>query len=302
MRRLCGLLALVLCGLGLLVLPAPTAPLAAADLPQARIFRLERTGTPPSWLFGTMHVSDPAVVRLPPEAKAAFAASDRVVGELDLGDGGLFAAFTGMLLPEDQSLADLLPSGLYERVLAGLEAFGIPAAMANRFRPWAAAILLGYDEAELERARLGLPALDEWLQEEARRQGKAVIGLETVDEQLAIFRDLPLEWQIELLEAALDHPELMGFGDGTLKELYLAGDHVGLWRFYQDMSEDFDSAFFSHFEAVAIRARNHRMAERLAPILAEGGAFVAVGALHLPGPEGLFVLLQEAGYRIVPLP
>jgi hypothetical protein len=63
-----------------------------------------------------------------------------------------------------------------------------------------------------------------------------------------------------------------------------------------------DTEFTRYFTQTAIVDRNLRMAERLEPILEQGGVFVAVGALHLPGPDGLFELLRAQGYRISALP
>ena len=40
------------------------------------------------------------------------------------------------------------------------------------------------------------------------------------------------------------------------------------------------------------------MAQRLAPMLEDGNAFVAVGALHLPGNEGLVQLLRDSDYTV----
>ena len=40
------------------------------------------------------------------------------------------------------------------------------------------------------------------------------------------------------------------------------------------------------------------MAERAAPILAGGNVFIAVGALHLPGNEGLIELLRKQGFTL----
>ena len=45
-------------------------------------------------------------------------------------------------------------------------------------------------------------------------------------------------------------------------------------------------------------SRNKTMAESAEPILAKGNAFIAVGALHLPGPDGLIELLRKAGYTV----
>ena len=40
------------------------------------------------------------------------------------------------------------------------------------------------------------------------------------------------------------------------------------------------------------------MVERILPYLERGGAFVAVGALHLPGDDGILSLLEKRGIRV----
>jgi hypothetical protein len=47
-----------------------------------------------------------------------------------------------------------------------------------------------------------------------------------------------------------------------------------------------------------LRQRNLLMLERMQLRLKEGNAFIAVGAMHLPGEEGLLQLLRRAGYRV----
>ena len=59
-----------------------------------------------------------------------------------------------------------------------------------------------------------------------------------------------------------------------------------------------DADAYSDFEQRIIIDRNHRMAERALPILADGNAFIAVGALHLPGKEGLVELFRQAGFTV----
>jgi uncharacterized protein len=50
-----------------------------------------------------------------------------------------------------------------------------------------------------------------------------------------------------------------------------------------------------------ITVRNRHMAERAEATLNAGNAFMAVGALHLPGPEGLVSLLQQKGFTVTPI-
>ena len=52
------------------------------------------------------------------------------------------------------------------------------------------------------------------------------------------------------------------------------------------------------FQDRMINARNRLMARRMIARLKAGGAFVAVGAAHLPGKRGILSLLVRQGYRI----
>ena len=40
------------------------------------------------------------------------------------------------------------------------------------------------------------------------------------------------------------------------------------------------------------------MHDRALPLLKKGGAFIAIGAAHLPGKEGLLSLFETEGYRV----
>jgi uncharacterized protein len=47
-----------------------------------------------------------------------------------------------------------------------------------------------------------------------------------------------------------------------------------------------------------ITQRNKRMRDRALPLLKRDGAFIAVGAAHLPGKEGLLFLFEKEGYEV----
>ena len=58
---------------------------------------------------------------------------------------------------------------------------------------------------------------------------------------------------------------------------------------------------YGDFEEIMIAARNKVMSERASKILAEGNAFIAVGALHLPGEKGLVEMFRKSGYSVTAL-
>ena len=66
---------------------------------------------------------------------------------------------------------------------------------------------------------------------------------------------------------------------------------------YNNAGED-DSAGYAAFEEAMITARNRTMAAHAGPILDRGNAFIAVGALHLPGEKGLIELFRKDGYTV----
>ena len=57
----------------------------------------------------------------------------------------------------------------------------------------------------------------------------------------------------------------------------------------------------SRFKKRLLIDRNYRMVRRMRPRLMEGNSFIAVGALHLPGAEGIIHLLEKEGYRVSPV-
>jgi uncharacterized protein YbaP (TraB family) len=65
--------------------------------------------------------------------------------------------------------------------------------------------------------------------------------------------------------------------------------------------EGLDPRLQAHFEQVGVIERNHTMVRRALPWLQEGGLLIAVGALHLPGEQGLVELLRDQGMTVTPL-
>ena len=275
------------------------APAAWAEAPgKGRLWRIERPGLAPSWLFGTMHSSAPEALKLPGSVLRALAEAEVVVGELDMTQVNYGSIMASALLPAGESLADHLSPELHARTRAAVAPLGLAPAVADRLEVWFLALMLSNDPAEIERQRQGLVVLDDWLQQEGRRQGKAIVGLEALEEQLGIFAGWPETLQVAMLRAALDYPGLIAGSNAALTALWLDGDLPSMWRLFRVSLMASGPEFRRRMTDDLVLARNHLMAERLAPLLAEGGVFVAVGALHLAGEEGLIVLLREAGWSI----
>jgi len=290
----------VLAGLAVLVsLAAPQAP-AAKERPygEGLLWRVDRADAAPSHVFGTMHTADPQVVDLPQAVTRAFEAADSLVLEVVMTNRVRAELGRAMLLAEGRSLDAIAGPRRFERVREAGKRYGMPGGQLKRFKPWALSMFFSLPPSELERQAAGGVPLDQMLQTRASERGIALHALETIAEQVAVLADLSEPDQLVLLDAAIEaNLRIEALFEG-MKRAYLDRDLADLHRLAEEMSEDGDQAIQELYFERLIDARNHRMAARMAARLAEGNAFVAVGALHLSGPQGILKLLEKDGYRV----
>jgi len=270
------------------------------------LWKVEKAGIPPSYLFGTMHVSDPRITELPPPAAAAYEAAGTVVIETTevLEPNSAMAVMARhpelMMFTDGTTLDALIPPADLEAVTKGLEARGMPLASVIRMKPWMISGVLALSPCEVKRKDDGADVLDVRLGLDAKAVGKQVKGLETAEEQLEAMASLPMEFHIDALVNTLRAGDQIDDVSETMTAVYKRGEVSLLLPLLQSAlpaDEDGDSGYDA-FEQTIVIARNKRMAERARPILDEGGAFIAVGALHLPGTDGLVALLRKAGYTV----
>lgn len=281
----------------------------AATVPNGKglFWRIEREGIAPSYLLGTMHVTDPRVLRMPDGAVEAHAAARTIVIESDeiLDEKKAMAALLAKpeltMFTDGNSIEALLPADDLSLLEAGLEKRGIPLGAVSRMKPWMLAGFVAMPACEANRKAAGAVFLDKKIATDAIAAGKSVKGLETLAEQLEAMMELPVEFHLQALV------ETVKLGDGmddvveTMTRLYLNGETgltIPALEAVTPSADDGDENAYVAFERAIISGRNHRMAERALPLLAEGHVFMAVGALHLPGREGLVELLRQQGYRL----
>jgi uncharacterized protein len=290
--------------------PASFAKIAAeaarTENGQGLLWKVERDGSAPSYLFGTMHVADPRVTALPPPAQAAFDTSSTVVIETTdvFHPARMMAAMTRkpdlMMFTDGTTLGSLIPPDDLAAVNKALEARGIPPFSVAKMKPWIISAMIALPACELKRKADGVSILDVKLATDAGAKGKKLQGLETAGEQLEAMASLPMRFHIQGLVDTLKLGDRIDDIIETMVVLYKRGDTGMFWPLFRAVlpSDDGDLSGYVAFEQTMVTARNKTMAARAEPILAAGNAFVAVGALHLPGPEGLVALLREAGYTV----
>ena len=127
------------------------------------------------------------------------------------------------------------------------------------------------------------------------------MGLETLEQQLSFLEDMPMPMQLALLDQAIAEFEEVDETHEQMVNAYLQNNLVELQKITDEQLSAVGDEAGDYFIESGIHARNRRMAESLLPQLEHNTVFVAVGALHLPGEEGLLSLLRRQGFELKPL-
>ncbi len=274
--------------------PAPGAerPSDQAALQGGLLWRISQGSAAPSYLLGTIHSADPRVVRLRPAVAQALDQSERFIMEMVPDPAAMAELAMRMLITDGRDLEALLGTTLYDQVKKAMGDYGMPEAAVRNMKPWAVMAMLSTPKPSAD------PILDLVLYQRAATAGKPAAGLETAGEQLAVFDGLPLPDQIELLKLTMAQlTDLPRFFD-RLIDAYASDDLRGIADLNEANRRQNDSETVRRFSRRLIDDRNHLMLARMTPYLRQGKSFVAVGALHLSGPNGLLQLLQENGYTV----
>jgi len=270
------------------------------------LWRIEKPGLAPSYLFGTIHSTDESALEVARRAAQSINGSKVVATELGgpidtIEKANITAAtlakaldrdhdtFEGAIAPEDRQKIEKLISSL-----------GYPAEFAHHLKPWFLAILTALPKCEAERETLNQPEVDQFLAETARDSGVKVIGLETAEEQLAAIANMRPEVAATLLTLTARDPGLNDNLYATMLRLYRESRPAEILAVSDALGglSDTERAAQDEFMLALLQARNATMAERAAPLLASGGAFIAVGALHLAGKTGLVERFRAQGYTV----
>jgi uncharacterized protein len=274
---------------------AAPPPEAIPELRHARgiLWRLESPAGKTSHIFGTLHSQDRSVTGLPPQTRLALAQSRQMLIEVvpDAVENQVF--LDAMYADDGNSLADDLPPALFYDFKRIVTDYHIPAEQADKLTPWAAFSLIGRPRP------VNAPTQEMILHQEAEQRGIPVAGLESMHELIDSLASLSTSDQLEILTDTICNHDRIVAGSRVLLDLYLERNLAGMVAFNEGKRHD--QAVFDRFMEKTLHARNERMLERMRPHIEAGKAFIAVGALHLPGEQGLLTMLEQEGYIVNPI-
>lgn len=252
------------------------------------------------YLFGTVHILPPDTTWRYPALEAAFDEASVVYFEADVASAGAQARMLALIpelgvYGEGQTLSTTLEPDALATLDAGLAAIGVPRAAFDPMRPWLAGISMetqslvarGYDPES---------GVEKILGAEAEAAGKELRFFETVEQQLRFFAGLPeaeqITFLVETAKAIVEEPEALD----ELVSAWAAGDVVKL----AELVSDDDAMGSAAVAEVLLVNRNRDWVGQLQELMAAepGVFFVAVGAAHLAGDDGVPTMLRAAGVEV----
>lgn len=259
----------------------------------------------PSYILGTHHLISENFIDSIPGLHKVINKTAQTVGEIDLSDTKMIQEkmMKASLMPKDKSYKSLLSEtdyALLDESLtailgAGLEKFGIlnPVMLGSIISIHLYSQL--YPEFDAE-AHIGL---DTYLQNIARQKGKTVAGLETVDEQVsALFYSQTLQQQVEQLLCSMNSLQSLAEEMSIMEENYRNSAIYQMYLHTFDFETDACAEVSKQFLKTIGEERNNNWLAKLPGIMKKKSSLIAVGALHLPGKEGLLYQLKLRGYKV----
>lgn len=244
----------------------------------------------PSYLFGTIHLICPTDFSLSDSLKSTLSRTQQVALEMDMDDPGMMA---GMMKTMNMTAGNELKKLVTEQEYQRLDRFfkdsvHVGLAMFERAKPF---VLMGplfntVLDCQPQSYEMALVEL-------AGKQKSEVIGIETLEEQMAIFDTIPYTDQAKMLLNLIDSLPSARKEFKSLVALYKA----------QNINELYGMTLKSEFgmegnEEVMLFARNQKWIPRIRRIASAKPTFFAVGAAHLGGERGVIALLRKEGFRV----
>lgn len=268
---------------------APTA-VAEAEAGAPALWKVADEDTT-IYLFGTVHTLPDNVDWYSGSIKEALNSSGSLVTEIDMtpeatASMGSLVQSKGMLT-DGQTLRGLMNEEQKATFEAGLEKIGVPAATFDPMEPWLAsiAILQIVTQASGFDASKGVEAV----LEATVKEGTKRVALETVEFQISVFDELPVEQQLLYLLEGAENPTEAITMLNTLIEVWARGD-------VEELGAMMNEGFLAHPNLAdrLLYQRNANWADWIDTRLeAPGTVFIAVGAGHLAGEKSVQDYLAE---------
>lgn len=244
-----------------------------------------------SYLLGTIHADDTRVTDFSPSLLDAFSKTEVFMME------SLPPRNPSIFLMKNGNVAELLTEKEFDQVreLADFHSMHIEAAM--KMKPWLLAVIFDLPKPK------SMYSMDELLMAKAEEQNKIVLGLESTQAHFSVLDSISQDEQMVMLKAVLNRTQDEKLRDyEALLSTYQSGDLDKIASLDDSITgQMLPQALWEKMRIKLIDERNQGMANGMIAQAKDKSVFVAIGASHLAGKDGVINRLRQAGYELVPV-
>ena len=281
------------------LLIASTAGFAHAEPPKPLLWKVSDADNS-IYLLGSFHLLKETDYPLAASTYAALDDAERVVFELspaEMNDPALGQKMGAAAMRTDgKTLQQSLPEATWNELSAYTAKRRIPIANFQPFETWFISLLVSVTEMQA----LGLNpelGLDKHFGKRAVDAGKPVMGLETGDQQVAMFDGMDEKEQLQALQDTLEEVANIESEIGKMHALWRSGDGDAL---FAATGAEMKAEYPALYQRINV-GRNRAWLPRLAGMLDDSKSddtLVVVGAMHLLGEDGVVAMLKAKGYTV----
>ncbi|MBS7563468.1 TraB/GumN family protein [Mucilaginibacter sp. Bleaf8] len=247
----------------------------------------------PTYLYGTIHLFDTTLYRVPQSVLAKLSETKQVYFELDFGKVNPMEMMSSIMITDStQRLDKVLDTASLHKLQEVIKTSPMMQMLGNnayRVKPiFLSAFLMNNGKAV---------AIDMEMYKRAQQLNDSVGGLETVAKQLHAIDAIPMATQVRMLKDMLQSYVSPDIAIRKITEIYVKQDieHM-MTAMNENLPIDAD------FNETLIVKRNLVMANRMVNLLGKQSIMIAVGSGHLGGKDGLIALLRKRGYTLKAVP
>ena len=244
----------------------------------------------PSYIYGTIHITCDAT--LDKNILNALDATSQLYLELDADDPNMQTEMMGDLMMKDgKKISTMLNESDYKLVSDFVNAnAGMPLSMMDTMKPFIVSAMLypGMLDCPMQ-------SFETQLMKISHQQNEDIYGLETVQQQMAVFDTISYEEQAqELIKMAKDGIEKSKSQFKEMMDTYSRKDLNGLMKIMNDA----ENPMYSKHNDILLVNRNNNWIPKIEKAMKEKPTFFGVGAAHLAGANGVINLLRKKGYKV----
>jgi uncharacterized protein len=251
-------------------------------------WQLESPSGQVSYLFGTMHTDDNRVTNFSAPVIQVLKKVNMFM--LEVAE----APPVSLLQMPEGNLKLLLSEAELQQVAALADMHVIPMNAVVKMKPWLLAVMFDLPKPQTPFAQ------DLLLKAKAEEFDKRIVGLESAQAHFGVMDSLSMDEQLLMLRAVLKRSQKQKEQDfERLMKAYLAGDADQVANMDDAMTRGIlPAALWQRMRVKLLDERNVVMAERSLEQARQGSVFIAVGAAHLAGKNGLLQAFRQAGFKV----